>query len=447
MPDPIIVNLSIDPETLAITGKVTIPPQPIAPPAPGPTQRGWDAVADLGLDPTGQLCCTDLLLEWIDALDGQRTELHFPPGRYYFSSTLETNAKGLKFIGDGALSNMSDSSVVFCSDQPRAAMFWFNCTTTGSNMEGPHIQNIQFQDSSPEHNQLGCAIRITNTANSELNVGFLNMVPRRYTNGTVTVTTNSDTVYGQDVSWTPDMVPGWIVIDGYPYEIVDVPADDMLTLAISYQGPSAAGKGYAVNSGGIGVWCEPGLGFTQYGKSWSLNGRIGCALFASSGTTIGSFTGTSRIKVLAGYLNGVGIPDSIAGYFGPYSDTFRWDVAMNSYAFGLVIANGHQHDLMHGDYENAGGPPPVTGLPTEYNSCHGILVMSDNSSDTWGNRLGGYFRQVGTAIELYGQPGKAPNYTVIGVATFRSCKATVVNGNATNTQGASVYAAGYSDSA
>jgi hypothetical protein len=33
--------------------------------------------------------------------------------------------------------------------------------------------------------------------------------------------------------------------------------------------------------------------------------------------------------------------------------------------------------------------------------------MSSNHSDTWGNRIGGYFRQVGVAMELYGTPGKA----------------------------------------
>jgi hypothetical protein len=60
--------------------------------------------------------------------------------------------------------------------------------------------------------------------------------------------------------------------------------------------------------------------------------------------------------------------------------------------------------------------------------------MSDNPSDTWGNRLGGYFRQIGTAIELYGQAGKAPKFTVIGVCTFRSNQADLIVGNATETQ-------------
>jgi hypothetical protein len=250
----------------------------------------------------------------------------------------------------------------------------------------------------------------------------------------VAVQTNSKIVKGLGTKFKDYMSRcAWMVIAGYPYEISSVQSETELTLAIEYQGPTDDTVGYAINWGGVGVWLDPGTDFCQYGKEWSLNGRCGCALFAAAGSTSPKYTGTSRVKILSGYLNGEGIPDSMACYLGPYSDTFRWDVAMNSYAFGLVIANGHQHDVVHGDYENAGGPPPVTGRPSSYDSCHGILVMSSNPSDTWGNRVGGYFRQIGTGIELYGQPGKAPDRTVIGVSTFRSNKANLVQGNATNT--------------
>lgn len=100
-----------------------------------------------------------------------------------------------------------------------------------------------------------------------------------------------------------------------------------------------------------------------------------------------------------------------------------------------LVANGHQHQLLDADYENAGGAPPVTGRANDYDSCRGVLVMSDNPSDCWGNRIGGYFRQVGTGIELYGQPGEAPTWTHLGVCTFRSNQVNFANGNATNTQG------------
>jgi hypothetical protein len=432
-PQQTSVTVPIDTQPAYITGTVTIPPMP------APTQRGWDAVIDLGLDPTGNFDCSEILQAYLDE-PGENGELHFPPGQYYFAATVATNSKNIKLVGDGQLANMGNAPVVFFTDQELDAILWWNGALTNSNMNGPRIENIQFQDMSPSHNLLRCAIRLTATANSELKIGLLNLVPRRYTAGTVSVQLQSNTVTGQGTTWTAGMAPGWMVINGYPYEILRVDSPTSLVLAIAYQGATAAGLSYAVNWGGMGVWCEPGTDFTQYGKDWSLNGRCGCALFASAGTAEpGNYSGTSRIKVKSGYVNGEGIPDSIACYLGPYSDTFVWDVAMNSYSYSVVIANGHQHDIQHVDCENAGPPPPVTGRPVEHNSCYGVLVMSSNSSDTWGNRIGGYFRQVGTAIELYGAAGKAPNYTVLGVCTFRSNKATFVPGNATNTIGADVY--------
>jgi hypothetical protein len=340
-------------------------------------------------------------------------------------------------VGDGHLANMGNAPVIFFTDQALNSILHWDGSQTNSNMNGPLIQGIQFQDLSPSHNQLGCAIRLTATANSELNVGFLNLHPQRYTAGTVLVQHFSDLMTGANTYWTRDMAPGWMVIKGYPYEVAEVIDAETLRLAIPYLGPDADSLDYAINWGGVGIWLEPGTDFTQYGKDWSLNGRCGCALFASAGVAeTGNYTGTSRIKVRSGYLNGEGIPDGMACYLGPYSDTFLWDVAMNSYAFGVVVADGHQHDLQHGDYENAGPPPPVTGLPLEHNSCRGILLMGSNDNDCWGNRVGGYFRQVGTAIELCGQP----NYTVLGACTFRSNKANFVPGTATNTIGADIYA-------
>lgn len=432
MSNQITVPLAIDPLTIQVTGTVTIPTSSGG--GDAPTQRGLDAVRDLGMDNTGKQDCSGQLRGYLDGDQAEGGELHFPPGRYRFNFTVETNRKCVKLIGDGAVQNMGDSPVIFFSDQALASILHWNGSLTNSNMNGPAISGIQFQDLSPSHNRLGCAIRLTATANSELQVGLLNLKPQRYTTGTVSVTTNSKRITSTGTQWTSSMVPGWIVVDGYPYEIVDVDTGTSLTLAIAYQGPSGTGKGYAINFGGIGVWLEGGTDFCQYGKDWSLNGRCGCALFASAGTTSPKYTGTSRIKVRSGYLNGEGVADSIAAYLGPFSDTFVFDVSVNSYAFACVIANGHQHDVQHLDAENAGGPPPVTGRPTEYGSCRGILVMSDNSSDAYGNRLGGYLRQVGVGIELYGQAGKAPTWTVISAATFRSNKTNILLGNATNTQ-------------
>jgi hypothetical protein len=428
-----VLPLNIDPIMIQVTGTVTIPDQGGG--SSAATQRGLDAVKDLGLDNSGKQDCSAGLGSYLNSSVAYANELHFPPGRYYFSSTVETNAKCIKLVGDGSLQNMGDAPVIFFTDQPLKSLLWWNGSQTNSNMNGPRIDNIQFQDSSSGHNLLGAAIRLTATANSELNIGLLNLRPQRYVQGTVSVSLGSKTVQGTGTAWTAAMEScAWLVIDGYPYEVLSVQGPAMLTLAIAYQGPSANGKSYAINWGGVGVWCEPGTDFTQYGKNWSLNGRCGCALFASAGSTSPKYTGTSRIKVKSGYLNGEGIPDSMAAYFGPFSDTFQFDVAMNSYAYFVVIANGHQHDVQHLDCENAGGPPPVTGKPTAYDSGRGVLVISDNSNDAFGNRIGGYFRQVGTGIELCGQPGKAPQWTIISASTFRSNKTNFINGNASNTQ-------------
>ena len=391
-----------------------------------------NAVLDLGLDPSGVKDSSAKLQSYLDSSISVNNELWFPEGTYRFDSSIYTNQKGVMLKGIGALQNMGDSPVVFFTDKALEAILWWDGSLTNSNLNGPRLEGIQFQD---RGGKLVCAVKLTAIANAELKIGFLGLKPRRYTAGSIVTSSGSKTIRGTGTSWTDAMTPGWIVIAGYPYEIKSVDAGDALTLAIKYQGGSASLNTYAINYGGIGVWLDPGTDFTQYGKNWSLNGRCGCGLFASAGSTSPKFTGTSRIKVLSGYLNGEGIPDSIALYAGPFSDTFVFDVALNSYAFGVVIANGHQHDFQHLDVENAGGPPPVTGLPNSYDSCHGILVMSDNSSDAYGNRIGGYFRQVGTGIELYGSPGSAPTKTMFGVCTFRSNKVNFVSGNATNSGG------------
>jgi Pectate lyase superfamily protein len=401
-----------------------------------------DAVNDLGLDPTGKTDCSPDLENYLNSSSAAGSEIRVPRGTYRFNSTVETNAKNVRIVGEGVLARMGDSPTVFFTDKKMDAILWWNGSQSNANMNGPWIERIQFQDRSGSHNVLRSAVKLTATANSELEIGFQNLRPRRETEGKVSVTLQSKSVTGSGTHWDPCMVPcGWIVIDGYPYEIASIDSPTKLTMAIAWQSATGSNKGFAINWGGVGVHCDPGTDYTQYGTHWSLDGRCGCALFASAGQISPRYTGTSRIKVLSGYLNGEGIPDSMACYLGPYSDTFRWDVAMNSYAYAVVIANGHQHDIQHLDAENAGGPVPVTGRPAEYGSCYGVLVMSSNSSDTWGNRIGGYFRQVGTGIEFYGADGKAPTWSVIGACTGRSNNnPAYVPGHATKTIGAELYA-------
>lgn len=400
-----------------------------------PTQRGLDAVTDLSLDNTGSADCAPILRGFLDQLAGNPAELHFPPGCYRFASCVETNAAQLKFIGDGHVSNITEGPVVFFTDQPLKQMLWFHTPQPASNLQSVWMEHIQFRDTSPGHNQMGAAIRITNQANFHLgDVGGYQLVPRRYNAGTVAASQGSKTVIGSGMEWNESMLPGFIILGGYPYEITSIQSPNQLSLALAFIGASSPAMPYAISSGGMLLWCDPGQGFTQYGQVRDLKSHtVGCPVYMSAGTRS---TGTSRIKFWGGYVNGGGIADSIGCYMGPFSDTTAWQVAANSFAFGVVIANGHQHDISSADFENAGPAPPVTGGPSGYAGNKAVLIMSDNSSDTWGNRVvNNYMRQVGTAIELAGASGFAPTKTKVAFNTFRSNSVNFINGNATDTSG------------
>ena len=406
--------------TIPISGAVTVP-----------TQRGLDAVADLGLDSSGQTDCAATLNAYLSAT--RPAQLHFPVGRYYLAQPVVSNAALIRITGDGQTSNVSQGEVTFFTDQAMDQMFWFNCPTANSNLESVWLENIQFQGTSPGTNQIKAALRITNQANIHLgNVGGYNLLPQRYTAGTVGVTKDARTVTGSG-TWTPAMVPGFLIVGGYPYEIAAVNAPNQLTLAINYQGATASSLGYAISSGGIFLWLDPGLNFTQYGQVTDFKCRnVGVGVYCSAG---GAGRGTSRIKFLSGYGNGFSLADGIAAYFGPFSDTMKWSLAMNSWAFGVVIANGHMHDLTSADFENAGSAPPVTGGAAGYAGPKGVLIMSDNSSDTWGNRvIDSQFRQVGTAIELLAGTSP-PTRTKVAFNVFRSNAVNFMGGNATETAG------------
>lgn len=373
------------------------------------TQRGVDAVADLGIDPTGTTDCSQILQSYLNLQT--RNEIHFPIGRYYFKSPVITSAGWVKIIGDGPISNMTEGSVVFCTDQPMQQLLWFQTNQSASQMQSVWIDHIQFVDSSPGHNVLSSAVRITNQANLHFSdVGGMNLIPQRYSAGTVNVTAGSKTVTGVGTSWWSGMVPGFIIINGYPYEITGVQSATLLTIGIAYQGATATSQSYAMNLGGILLWFEPGMGFTQYGQIDNLKSHtVGTVVYCSAGT---GGTGTSRIKFNGGYVNGASLPDCIGAYFGPFSDTMKWNVAMNSWAFGVLIAGGHQNDISSADFENAGSIPVVTG-----GTPRAVLVMGDNASNCYGNRIiNNYARRIDIGFELYG----LNTQTIIAFNTTRS---------------------------
>lgn len=268
--------------------------------------RGLDAVVDLGLVADGVTDNSPVLQNFFNT-NTYPAELHFPPGKYYFGSTVNiSSSKLVKLIGDGQVSNISNTgSVTFQSDLHLDSILWFNTPSTSSNLESCWIEHIQFCDSSSTSTRLKSAIRITNQANFHIHdCGGKNLIPARYTIGTISVVNGSTTVTGSGTSWDYSDFPGWLVVNGYPYEVATYNSGTSLTLAVAYQGATASNVPYVINIGGIFLWLDPGVGFTQYGQVLLKSHTVGCPVFMSGGT---GATGTSRVK-FHGYVVGGGIP-------------------------------------------------------------------------------------------------------------------------------------------
>jgi hypothetical protein len=411
----------------------------------GVTQRGTDAVTDLGMDNTGATDNASKLSSYFSSLSSKGApELHMPCGTYYFHSTVSTNANLVKIVGDGQDSNISTGCVVITSDQPLASIWWFN--GGAGNLQSVWLEHLQFNDTSSGHNQVQSAIRLTNDANFYLeDVGGYELEQQVYTTGTVTVTQSSKTITGSGTAWTSSMVPGFIWVGGYPYEINTVNSATSITTYTAYQGSSGSGQSYSVDSGGIFLWGDPGSSYTQYGTVINLKSHtVSVPVYMQSGT--GS-TGTSRVKFLSGYVNCAGgsLPDTIGAYFGNYSDTMRWDISENNCSIGTVVASGHMNEMALADYENT-TPPITTTCGTSYTCSKGVLVMSDNSSNTWANTIiSNEFRQVGNAVELAGISANPPTNTKVAFNMFRTNTNDCVFSNSTLTVGecdGTLYAAG-----
>lgn len=413
----------------------------------GKTQRGTDAVVDLGMDNTGATDNSSKLSTYFSSLSSVGVpELHFSCGTYYFHSTVTTNANLVKIIGDGQASNLSNGCVTIESDQPLSSIWWFDQTASSSNTQSIWLEHLTFADNSSTHNQVKSAVRITNQANIHLeDVGGYQIEQNVYTTGTVGVTQSSKTITGSGTSWTSGMVPGFIWVAGYPYEIASVNSATSITTYTAYQGTTGSGLSYSVDSGGIFFWADPGLGFVQYGTVINLKSNsVSVPVYQASGT--GS-TGTSRIKYLSGSVNcnGGSLADTIGAYFGNYSDTNEWHVSEKNCSIGAMTASGHMNEFVLGDYENT-TPPITTTCGTTYACSKGVLIMSDNSSNTWANQVvSNDFRQVGNAVELNGISANPPTNTKVGFNTFRSNTTDCAFSNATLTTGecdGALYAAG-----
>lgn len=426
-----------------------------------PWQRGIDAYATLHLDKSGATDVSATVQSFYNTytLGTIAPDLHFPCGVYYWHSGLNTNAANVHMIGDGKVSNisagtqsggqMSSSCVTFTSDQP-IVFLWFNTTISSSNLNSAEVEHIQFTDTSASHNQVVAAIRITNQANFRLaDVGGINLDGQDITGLTVAVNAGSTswTVSGATISCS-SVVGGFVWVNGLPHEITACSGTGPYTItsALQFEGANYSGSG-DISFGGKLLWLDPGSaasGFAQFGDIYDLKGHcVANAIFAGSGAN-GSL-GTSRVKFTGGYVNGCSgsVPDTIGAYLGHYSDTFKTGIKMNSYAFSVFIADGHQHDISGLDWENASGSTPVVpscGSSPSYACAYGVYVMSDNASDTYGNRItNNYLRQAGSSqgvgITLNGIAGQYPTQTKIWGNTFRSLGTNCSISNSTHSTG------------
>jgi fibronectin-binding autotransporter adhesin len=402
------------------------------------TQRGVDAIKDLGMVNTGAVATTNstALTNYFTTIitPNGSPEVHFPCGTYYFSSTVQVNPTGARLIGDGQALNGSAGCVTFTTDQALSSILWFNAGAT-LNSSGPDVERIQFEDVSSSHNLLKSGIRITNTINNFFrDVSIYQIEQQQYTTGTVSVTNGSKSVTGSGTTWTTAMAPAFLWVNGYPYEFTVATATTG-TLAIAYQGTTNTSATYSLDFGGVGYWFEPGSGFVT--DSTFTNVRmdfVSRGIYVNSGT---SSTGAAALKFIDGVINCEAntLPDTIGVYFGPYSNNTEYRPKIHNCAMGVVAANAAQVQLSNANYLNT-ATPVVTTCGTSFACGKGILVISDTASLANGNVItGNTFKQFGNAIELAGGSTFAPQQTKLFGNTFVSNTNNCVIGNATNTQG------------
>lgn len=414
------------------------------------TQRGNDAVLDWGFDKSGTVNTTNVtaMTNYLAAVTTSGSpELWFPCGTYYFSSTVQiTTARHIKFVGEGNASNGKDvGCVTFATDQ-NSSIFWFN--NTSAPLAGVFMQNIQFYDSSVSHNQITAAVRFTDQEMVTLiNVNGWDIQGQHYnsTADTVAVTLGSTTVNFTTASANTNCggvntssathYPCFLVVNDtggtgkpYIYEIASCVSTTQCTLALQYQGVTQAAAAYSLDYGGQLFWFDPGTtsgNANQYMDIYTTRTQsVWMPYYFASGAS-GAIV-NSRINIWGGWNNMAGVgQDSAFSYCGHFCDTIKWDgVAANGYAFGITIADGHQNTVLGARFENTSAPSvPVYGTCTAsgFPCTHGVLVMSDNASDTYGNQIASsYFRQTGNAVEFYGISGQTPTQSRLAINTFRT---------------------------
>lgn len=431
------------------------------------TQRGNDAVVDWVFDKTGTVNTANVTAmgNYLAALAANGAPgLKFPCGTYYFSSTITiTGQSFIDLVGDNHASNGQIAGCVTFETDQNVPILWFD--NTSAPLAGVRMEHIQFLDSSASHNQVTSAIRITDQENLKFNdVSGWHLRGKHYnsTSDTLAVTQGSTTVTSSGTPFStncggvntsnPAHYPCYIVVNDvggtatpYPYEVSSCASTSVCTLAIQYIGATQAAAAYSLDYGGNLFWFDPGTSASnanQYGYVFDMNNQdvFNPVYLASSAS---SAIVNSRINFIGGWNNNAaGSQDGIFAYCGHFCDTMNFNmVAANGYPFPVVIADGHQNTVSLARFEQTAAPTvPTFGAcsGSGFPCSKGVLVMSDNASDTYGNQVvSNYARQQGNAVEFYGISGQTPTQSRIGLNTFRTNTANCVGvfSVATNTFG------------
>jgi hypothetical protein len=432
------------------------------------TQRGNDAVVDWGFDPSGTISATNVTAfgNYLAAVNTIGAPgLKFPCGNYYFSSTIHITQKFISLTGDNTASNGKTTGCVTFQTDTAGPILWLDGLSNP--LAGAALEHIQFYDSSSGHNTLMEAVRVTDEEhNLVYDASGWDIQGVAYNSGadTIAVVQGSTAVVGTGTSFdtncaavdapssSPTTVyPCFLVVKdsttgtSWPYEIASVTDSTHLTTAIQHIGASQSGVGYSLHKGGVLFWHDPGPtsgNANQYSNYFVVNTQsVWMTHYIAS--TSSAVRVNSRINFWGGWnnTNGVG-QDQIFAYCGHYCDTMNFiGVAANGHAFGIVIADGHQNTVAFTRFENTAAP----SVPT-YGTCtgagfpcsKGLVVMSDNASDTYGNQVvSNYFRQMGNGVEFAGIAGQTPTQSRIFGNTFRTNTTNCVGvfNIATNTYG------------
>ena len=261
-------------------------------------------------------------------------------------------------------------------------------TVLQTNLNGIWAQNNGFElsdltiEDTSGTGAVPALLRVSNALDLNLQrVQFNGAAGRHYTAGGVTVANGSAQVFGVKTVWTADMGPGHIWINGYCQEVAAVTSAATLTLATPWQHPSVTNAAYSLDYGGAGLQLDGnGGGCCQYGSVrdciW-VNNRVNVYAVGQAAKA-----GVSRIRFTggrAGCFNNQRLQNSIAAWFGQFSDTCLWDVPVNNTALGVAIENGHSH-VVRGYSENDQPYCPVTGMTTGQPATKGVLVTGTGTT-------------------------------------------------------------------